>query len=754
MKTILVVDQEKNVLNALSELLGRAEEISVLTSENPDRAFEYLAAQKVDLLISDPGVSNSDGIPFAAKVEEQFPDLPRISLEQENLRLKKNAADPFDVPVILKPWDTDELQSLVEQELQLGEFEPVEADLVRLGMLAVSDLERGRRIQQKLHRDRPLAEVLVELGKLTQENLDECLRLRRSQMNIIELLATDGHLTEDQLKQYERTKSEKPGVDDRRLLLENNFVTEEQYLRAFSASEGLAYMEPDVGGIDRDLLKRTSMRYMMRHSFLPLHMDGRELTILFADIGDRQLLLELERIFGSKIKPALCASSKLEEALNILDRLRGDKKDGGDLGLQYREIEEAEGDETGEEAVQIVDYLLTRAIQLGASDLHIEPMQSRIRVRTRIDGVLQHLTDLPADFAPRVVSRVKILAGADIAEKRLHQDGKIFVKVEGGEVDIRVSSYVSVYGETIVMRLLDRNKGILPLEKVGFTPNAFASLTEVVLESSSGLVLLVGPTGSGKTTTLYSFLDHANDPSEKVITAEDPVEYVIEGLIQCSVNQKTGPTFPDSLRAIVRQDPDTIVVGEIRDEITASLALESALTGHKVFSTFHTEEAVGAFVRLLEMGLESFLVASTVSAVIAQRLVRRLCTQCRKPGEPTRAELRFLGIERAELRGIRFWAPGGCSECQDTGYKGRVAIHEVLLPDDDLRDAVLRRASSKELRENARRLPEFLTMQEDGMLKAMDGLTTPTEIVANAPRDTSPRSLSTLKNIAKVGRTR
>ncbi len=754
MKTILVVDQEKNVLNALSELLARAEEISVLTSENPDGAFEYLAAQKVDLLISDPGVSGSDGVPFAAKVEEQFPDLPRISLEQENLRAKKRADDPLEMPVIVKPWDTDELRSTVEQALQLGEFEPLEADLVRLGMLEVSDLERGRRIQQKLHRDRPLAEVLVKLGKLTQANLDECLRLRRSRMNVIELLTTDGHLTEDQLKQYEETRAEDPEVDDRRLLLENNLVTEEQYLRALSASEGLAYMEPDVGGIDRKLLKRTSMRYMMRHCFLPLHTDGRELTVIFADLGDSHLLLELERIFGCKIKPALCASSKLEEALNILDRLRGDKKDGGDLGLQYREIEEAEGDETGEEAVQIVDYLLTRAIQLGASDLHIEPMQSRIRVRTRIDGVLQHLTDLPADFAPRVVSRVKILAGADIAEKRLHQDGKIFVKVEGGEVDIRVSSYVSVYGETIVMRLLDRNKGILPLEKIGFTPNAFASLTEVVLESSSGLVLLVGPTGSGKTTTLYSFLDHANDPSEKVITAEDPVEYVIEGLIQCSVNQKTGPTFPDSLRAIVRQDPDTIVVGEIRDEITASLALESALTGHKVFSTFHTEEAVGAFVRLLEMGLESFLVASTVSAIIAQRLVRRLCMQCRKPGEPTRAELRFLGIERSELRGIRFWSPGGCSECQDTGYKGRVAIHEVLLPDDELRDAVLRRASSKELRENARRLPEFLTMQEDGMLKAMDGLTTPTEIVANAPRDTSPRPLNTLKNIAKVGRTR
>ncbi|MEO7966273.1 MAG: ATPase, T2SS/T4P/T4SS family, partial [Gemmatimonadaceae bacterium] len=255
-------------------------------------------------------------------------------------------------------------------------------------------------------------------------------------------------------------------------------------------------------------------------------------------------------------------------------------------------------------------------------------------------------------------------------------------------------------------------------------------------------------TGSGKTTTLYSFIANANDPSSKVITCEDPVEYVMDGIVQCSVNPKTGPTFADSLRAIVRQDPDTIVVGEIRDQATAHLAAEAALTGHKVYSTFHTEDAVGAFVRFLEMGVEPFLVASTLSAVVAQRLVRRLCPNCRVPHRPSTAELRFLGLDREEFQGVALLHGKGCEQCSGTGFKGRLAIHEVLVPDDKFREAVLRRASSSVLRELARSRPEFLTMQEDGVLKAISGVTTLFEIIENAPRDTHPRSLDELRRIS------
>ena len=539
-----------------------------------------------------------------------------------------------------------------------------------------------------------------------------------------------------------------PGLDAHAILVDAGLVTEDHYLQALCAKDGITYVEPEVGGVDPNLLNKTSFRYLLRHHVLPVSLDEQGLTVIVADPLDTSLVAELERIFGVAVNCQYSSAAKIDEALNTLQRIEGEAEEGS-AAVQYREIEQVEDEiETGEEAVQIVDYLLLRAVQLGASDLHIEPQQNQIRVRVRIDGVLQHLTNLPVSFAPRIVSRIKIISRADIAEKRLHQDGKIRVKAEGREIDIRVSIYVTVYGETIVMRLLDRNRGILPLEKIGFTPRVYSVLTEVVLEASSGLVLLVGPTGSGKTTTLYSFVNHANDPSEKVITCEDPVEYVIDGVVHCSVNNKTGPTFSDSLRAIVRQDPDTIVVGEIRDEVTASLALEATLTGHKVFSTFHTEEAVGTFVRLLEMGIEPFLVASTVTAAIAQRLVRRICDDCREPHQPGRAELRFLSLDRSEIEGVRFWKPGECAECNGSGYKGRVAIHEVMIPDDHFRDAVLRSASSKELREQARLLPEFLTMQEDGLLKAAAGVTTLAEIISNAPRDTAPRPLSTLRSIA------
>jgi type IV pilus assembly protein PilB len=361
---------------------------------------------------------------------------------------------------------------------------------------------------------------------------------------------------------------------------------------------------------------------------------------------------------------------------------------------------------------------------------------------------LRKLTDLPVDFALRVAARVKVLAGADIAERRQHQDGRIFVRIEGREVDIRLSTYASMFGETLVMRILDSRRGLVSLDALGFQPRALSLLMEVVLRTSSGLILVTGPTGSGKTTTLYSFVDYVNDESEKVITCEDPVEYVLAGITQCSVNEKTGPTFANSLRAIVRQDPDTIVVGEIRDRTTAELGVQAALTGHKVFSTFHTEDAVGAGVRLLEMGVEPFLVASTLGCVLAQRLVRRLCPHCARPEEPSAKDLRFLGLGRDEIRGLQIHTGAGCAKCGNSGYSGRLGIHEMMWPDDEFRDAVLRRASTLELRALARKLPGFLTLQEDAVLKVVAGKTTFPEIVDNVPRDSNARALATLRDVA------
>jgi type IV pilus assembly protein PilB len=753
---MLVVADRPDVATDLERGVQPLESPLEIVGVSPDAAVRELAERPVDLVVC-AMQDGSAAIELLSEMGRLIPEVARLMLcgdssvpaneAMQQLGRNAEALDhaPAEVPVI----------EAVRRLLDRSAVDPEVEALIQHAGVAAKTIQRAQRIRERLQTPRSLGQILIELGELSRDDYERASRRRRSTLSLVELLEEDGSLTSESREIYEDARRRDDQSTDRDLLVGMNLVSEEQFLRALCATLELTYQEPDIGAVNLTILGRTSFRWLLRHNVLPINRRDGKLDVVVSDPSDDRLLEELEQIFGMPLRISCCVQERIRETLNTLQRIEVGRSSSSssDLSLQYRKIDaDTDVEEVGEEAVQVVDYLLLRAIELGASDLHVEPERNRVRVRTRVDGVLHHLTDLPADMAPRVVSRIKILAGADIAERRLHQDGKICVRIESRDVDIRVSTYVSSFGETIVMRLLDGDKGILPLEKVGFTERAMATLTEVVLESSSGLVLLVGPTGSGKTTTLYSFIDHANDPTEKVITCEDPVEYVIEGIVQCSVNEKTGPTFRDSLRAIVRQDPDTIVVGEIRDGVTAGLALESALTGHKVFSTFHTEEAVGAFVRLLEMGVEPYLVASTVSAVVAQRLIRRVCDKCRKPAEPSQAEARFLQLERAQLRGVQLYQPGECAHCRGAGYRGRLAIHEVLVPNDDFREAVLRRCASKELREQARKLPEFMTMQEDGLLKAAKGSTTLAEVIANAPRDSSPRPLSTLQGIARLRR--
>ena len=411
-------------------------------------------------------------------------------------------------------------------------------------------------------------------------------------------------------------------------------------------------------------------------------------------------------------------------------------------------------DPGGREIIRAVDEMLLEAITIGASDVHIQPTDDGLRVRARVDGRVRPLMEFSQEMSGRAASRLKVLAGADISERPLHQDGKIFVRTDRSEVDIRVSSYVSVHGENLVLRLLDRNRGLVPLDRLGFAPKVETVITDIILPSASGLVLVTGPTGSGKTTTLYSLVQDSLDPEEIVISAEDPVEFVIDGIVQCNVNEKTGPTFVDSLRAMLRQDPDTIIVGEMRDDRTVKMAFESALTGHKVFSTFHTDNAVSAIIRLLEIGVAPFLVASALSAIVAQRLIRRVCKDCAEEARPTRQELRYLGLQRSSLDGLTFARGRGCARCGETGYRGRLGIHEVLIPGDDFKEAILTRAPARELETLARQTPQFMTLQEDGMLKATHHHTSIGELIANVPRDLDARPLSTLQGIAGVRRNR
>jgi type IV pilus assembly protein PilB len=368
-------------------------------------------------------------------------------------------------------------------------------------------------------------------------------------------------------------------------------------------------------------------------------------------------------------------------------------------------------------------------------------MHNRIRVRYRIDGELIHKTDLPLYHGPRIASRIKVMCSADLAERRRHQGGRILFHQGGEAVDMRVSIYITVHGENIVVRILNKSTGVRPMEKLGMLPSLLQRYKETVLDVPTGVVLFTGPTGSGKTTSLYSSVNYCNQPGVKIITVEDPVEYVMDGLVQCSVDAAAGRDFERTLREIVRQDPNVIVVGEIRDRVSARIAIEAALTGHKVFATFHTEDSIGSLIRLLDMNIETFLISSTVVCVIAQRLARRICPDCCQRVDPTPFEIRILELDPAEAARHKFYRGAGCHTCNRTGYSGRIGFYELLLIDGSIREMVLGKRSAHEIRHQALKSVDLFSLQEDGLAKALRGWTTLEQVIRHAPRVTEQRSL-------------
>jgi len=398
--------------------------------------------------------------------------------------------------------------------------------------------------------------------------------------------------------------------------------------------------------------------------------------------------------------------------------------------------------------VAIVEHLLKQAIEQHASDVHIEPMANRIRIRFRIDGELVHQTDLPQALGPQIASRIKVLCKADLAERRRHQDGRMNFAVGEVNADMRVSVYVTIHGENIVIRILHKANGLLPIEKLGMLPALLQKYKESVLDVPTGVVLFTGPTGSGKTTSLYSSIHYCNEAGVKIITVEDPVEYVVDGVIQCSIDAAAGRDFPTTLREVVRQDPDVIVVGEIRDRETASIAIEAALTGHKVFATFHTEDSIGSLVRLIDMNIEAFLICSTVVSAVAQRLARRICSSCRVETPVTAYEMRLLGLTADEVARHKFYRGAGCDACAGTGFKGRVGLYEMLFLDGTIRDMVLTKRPAYEIRRHALKALGLCTLQEDGIAKALLGLTTLEEVIWHVPRSTEQRPLDEISRIA------
>src|SRR4051812_25082443 len=445
---------------------------------------------------------------------------------------------------------------------------------------------------------------------------------------------------------------------------------------------------------------------------------------------------ELELVCSSpdKIREALLKYyGTADEAADILQEKIGEEVD---LGLEIGEETSAETEEADAPIIRMVSMLLIEAHRAGASDIHLEPLDKKFRVRFRIDGVLQEMQAPPKRLQSAIVSRLKIMTGSmSIAEKRLPQDGRIQIKIKRKPIDLRVSTIPTNHGESVVMRVLDKSSLLLGLPELGFFSDDQETF-ERLIKLPDGILLVTGPTGSGKTSTLYACLNYINKPDRKIITVEEPIEYQMNGINQVQVNADIGMTFPAALRSILRQAPNVIMIGEIRDLETATIATNASLTGHLVFSTLHTNDAPSAIARLVDIGVQPFLVASSIRAIMAQRLVRRLCPHCKIPAELTETEVQALNLEPGDLADAQVMKAVGCQECRQTGYKGRIGIFEILVIDDSVRHMINNRSSTLLLRQRARELG-MRTLREDGVRKVLAGLTSAEEVISITLGDVS-----------------
>jgi general secretion pathway protein E len=509
--------------------------------------------------------------------------------------------------------------------------------------------------------------------------------------------------------------------------------------RGLAATYDLPFAERVVPSeVDLDLLARVPMQFARRNTVLPVRRAEDAIVVALADPRTLGPLDDLRVLYGAPIQPLVVPADALAEAINrSYDLASGsaaelmDDLDEERLDLIATELEEPRDLlEANDEApiIRLVNSLLFQAVKDRASDIHIEPFERSLAVRFRIDGILYDVISPPKRFQPVIISRVKIMAGLNIAEKRLPQDGRIRTKVAGKDIDVRVSVVPTAYGERVVLRLLDRSSTLLGLEELGLTGRNLA-LVDRLVRQSHGIVLVTGPTGSGKTTTLYAALSTINSSERNIITIEDPIEYQLEGVGQMQVNPKIELTFANGLRSILRQDPDVIMVGEIRDGETAEIAIQAALTGHLVFSTLHTNDSASAVTRLVEMGTEPFLVSSSVIAVMAQRLVRRVCEACRRVAHPAPEALAEIGVARDAVGGRTIYAGGaGCAACKQTGYRGRTGIHELLVVDDDVRALIMKNTDAAAIR-RAATAAGMPTLRDDGAAKVLTGETTIEEIL-------------------------
>jgi len=534
----------------------------------------------------------------------------------------------------------------------------------------------------------------------------------------------------------------------------DNGIVETVVLGAAAQLLGMGKVDLQGMTIPPALIAKVPTEYANSYRIIPTRMENNALVVATADPDNLAALDDLKFALGvSQVKAELTteeaiassleqyyATGKKNEAQAMIDEMLGGRDQeqiGGDGGAEIIDPGalanlEAMGNDVGAQAESaavrnLLNLILLTAVKAQAADIHFEPFEENFRVRNRIDGVLYEMLPVPKQLAAPLVARIKVMSHLDIAERRLPQDGKIPVRIGDREVDLRVSTLPTMFGESVVIRILDRLVVNLDLEKIGFPDDQLAYFREVI-ERPNGIVIVTGPTGSGKTTTLYSALSAVNSEEVKIITTEDPVEYEIKGLIQVPVDEEVGRSFAACLRAILRQDPDIVLVGEARDKETAQIAVQASLTGHLVFTTLHTNDAPTAVTRLIDMGVEPFLLAATLETVCAQRLVRTICIKCKAPYEPSDEELLQLNLKRRDVAGQRFYYGKGCDHCKGTGYKGRTALFELMDINDSLRELILGKASATQLRLAAQRAG-MRPLRDSGIQKVFAGLTTIEEVV-------------------------
>jgi general secretion pathway protein E/type IV pilus assembly protein PilB len=554
-------------------------------------------------------------------------------------------------------------------------------------------------------------------------------------MDIGELLLRRGLLNRNQIDEARRAQTEGVRLDQAAVQL--GFVTEEAALKALADEVGLAFVDLVDEEVDLELLKDFPSRFIHRESLFPVHRNNGSLVVATSDPFNLYPLDELSVATGLTIVPVLASKEEIAKRIKAHLGVGSETVDsllaqtGDDELFDLAEGKDAELSEAAKEpsVVRLVNEILTEAIENRASDVHIESQSTGLKVRYRIDGVL-HTQPMPPEinrFQAAIISRLKIMSRLNIAERRLPQDGRIQLRTGGREVDIRVSVIPMIHGEGLVLRLLDKSAMEFKLGKLGMESDIYAIFRELI-KLPHGIILVTGPTGSGKSTTLYSSLLEIKDDETKIITTEDPVEYQLDGISQIQVHAKIGLTFGTSLRSILRHDPDIVLVGEIRDLETAENAIQASLTGHLVFSTLHTNDAAGAYTRLVDMGLEPFLVSSTVEAVMAQRLVRTLCKHCKEPYKPATDELPPDFPMEKLTSDVTLYRPVGCRECRQVGYRGRIGLYELLVTTEEIRQLSHDRVSSWAI-EKAAVEKGMRTLREDGWLKVLAGRTTIDEVM-------------------------